>query len=58
VSVENAPKLASDSKMFNAISRATQDAAKLWSDSEELVHLRPEEQPHRLTEAVISYANG
>ncbi len=33
-------------------------AAQLWTDSDELVHLRPEEQPHRLREAVVAYANG
>jgi len=33
-------------------------AGRLWIDSDELVHLRLEEQPHRLTKAVVSYANG
>lgn len=32
-------------------------AAKLWTDSEQLVHLRAEEQPHRLDEAALVYAN-
>ncbi len=33
-------------------------AAQLWTDSDELVHLQPEEQPHRLRETVAVYAKG
>ena len=32
-------------------------AARLWTDSEQLVHLRMEEQPHRMEEAALTYAN-
>jgi len=32
-------------------------AAQLWADSDDLVHLRPEEQPRRLSQAVVAYAN-
>ncbi len=32
-------------------------AAKLWADSEQLVHLQPQEKPHRLEEAALVYAN-
>ncbi len=57
VSVENAPKLTSDSKMFNAISRATQDAAIYTSDARafnQTPFLPPPTQIEQLRQAVLT----
>ncbi len=57
MSVENAPKLASDSKMLNAISRATQDAAIYTSDARALSQtpfVPPPTQIEQFRQAVLT----